>query len=106
MYCHFSIFLFSSNTCSTSVGGMNPQSTIDTVLAAMRRLAVGDVRDKLHALQAAQDALDAAKAILLAELQASEDFEIDGASTLNTWVRTQLRLNAGQATALVRNVNA
>ncbi|MCW2824029.1 MAG: endonuclease, partial [Aeromicrobium sp.] len=85
---------------------MNPQPTIDTVLAAMRRLEVGDVRDKLHALQEAQDAMDAAKAILLAELQASKDFEIDGASTLTTWVRTQLRLNAGQATALVRNVAA
>jgi hypothetical protein len=34
---------------------MNPQPTIDTVLAAMRRLEVGDVRDRLHALQEAQD---------------------------------------------------
>ncbi|MET1061592.1 MAG: HNH endonuclease, partial [Aeromicrobium sp.] len=69
---------------------MNPQSIIDTVLAALRRLEVGDVQDRLHALQEAQDAMDAAKAILLAELQASKDHEIDGASTLNTWVRTQL----------------
>ncbi|MCW2769162.1 MAG: endonuclease [Aeromicrobium sp.] len=61
---------------------MNPQPTIGTVLAAMRRLEVGDVRDKLHALQEAQDAMDAAKAICLAGLQACKDYEIDGASTL------------------------
>ncbi|MCW2826128.1 MAG: endonuclease, partial [Aeromicrobium sp.] len=85
---------------------MNPEPTIDAMRIAAQALTSGDVRSKLHAVQAAQDALDAAKAILLAELQASKDFEIDGASTLNTWVRTQLRLNAGQATALVRNVAA
>ncbi|MCW2788979.1 MAG: endonuclease, partial [Aeromicrobium sp.] len=73
---------------------------------AAQTLTMGDVRSKLHAVQTAQDALDAAKAILLAELQASKDYEIDGASTLNTWVRNQLRLNAGQATSVVRNVNA
>jgi hypothetical protein len=73
---------------------------------AAQTLMSGDVRSRLHTVQEAQDALDAAKAICLAELQASKDYEIDGASTVNTWVRTQLRLNAGQATALVRNVNA
>ncbi|MDX6231563.1 MAG: hypothetical protein QOH68_514 [Nocardioidaceae bacterium] len=73
---------------------------------AAHTLASGDVRDKLHAVQSAQDALDAAKAVLLAELEASKDFELDGASTLNTWVRNQLRMKPGQATALVRNVAA
>jgi hypothetical protein len=85
---------------------MNPIPTIDAMRTAARTLTVGDVRDKLHAVQAAQDALDAAKASLLAELDASKDFELDGASTLNAWVRNQLRMNAGQATALVRNVVA
>ncbi|MCW2771107.1 MAG: endonuclease, partial [Aeromicrobium sp.] len=85
---------------------MNPQPTIDAMRTAAQALTWGDVRSKLHAVQVAQDALDAVKAMLLAELQACKDYEIDGASTLNTWVRNQLRLNAGQATALVRNVNA
>jgi hypothetical protein len=61
---------------------MNPAPTIDAMRQAARTLTVGDVRDKLHAVQAAQDALDAAKASLLAELEASKDFELDGASTL------------------------
>jgi hypothetical protein len=71
---------------------------------AAHTLRSGDVRDKLHAVQAAQDALDAVKAMLLVELEASKDFELDGASTLNTWVRNQLRMNAGPANALVRGV--
>ncbi len=85
---------------------MDSGAVIDAMRTAAQTLRTGDVRDKLHAVQAAQDALDAAKAVLLADLQASKDFEIDGASTLNMWVRNQLRLNAGQATALVRNVAA
>jgi uncharacterized protein DUF222/HNH endonuclease len=85
---------------------MNPDPTIAAMRTAAQVLRSGDVRDQLHAVQAAQDALDAAKALLLGELGESKDFEIDGASTLNMWVRNQLRMNAGQATALVRNVAA
>lgn len=85
---------------------MDPARTIEAMREAARTLTVGDVRDKLHAVQRAQDALDAAKASLLAELETSNDFELDGASTLNAWVRTQLRMNAGQASALVKNVAA
>ncbi len=44
--------------------------------------------------------------MLLAKLDESKDFELDGASTLNAWVRNQLRMNAGQATTLVKNVAA
>jgi hypothetical protein len=77
---------------------------VDAMRTAARTLTTGDVRDKIHAVQAAQDALDATKAMLLAELEESKDFELDGASTLNAWVRNQLRMNSGQATALVRNV--
>jgi hypothetical protein len=50
--------------------------------------------------------MDAVKAVLLADLSASKDYEIDGAATLNAWVRNQLHLNAGQATQLVKNVAA
>ncbi|MCW2830994.1 MAG: endonuclease [Aeromicrobium sp.] len=85
---------------------MDPQPTIEAMRSAAQTLSSGDVREKLLAVQWAQDALDAAKAVLLAELQTSKEFELDGASTINTWVRNQLRMNAGQATALVRNVVA
>ncbi|NRQ50355.1 DUF222 domain-containing protein [Aeromicrobium stalagmiti] len=85
---------------------MNPQPTIEAMRTAALALSSGDVRESLHAVQAAQDALDAAKSMLLAELQASKEFELDGASTLNAWVRNQLRLKPGQASILVRNVQA
>ena len=84
--------------------GMNSGAVVDAMRTAARTLASGDVRDKIHALQAVQHAVDAAQAALLAELEASKDFELDGASTLNAWVRNQLRMNSGQATALVRGV--
>ena len=85
---------------------MNPAPTIDAMRTAAHTLTTGDVRSRILAVQAAQDALDAAKATLLAELESSKDYELDGASTLNAWVRNQLRMNAGQATALVKSVAA
>ncbi len=85
---------------------MDPQPTIEAMRTAAQTLVSGDTRSQLHAVQAAQDALDAQKAVLLAKLEASKDFELDGASTLNAWVRNQLRMNAGHATALVKNVAA
>lgn len=83
---------------------MNSGAVVETMRTAARTLASGDVRDKIHALQAVQHAIDAAQAALLAELEASKHYELDGASTLNEWVRNQLRMNSGQATALVRGV--
>jgi hypothetical protein len=85
---------------------MNPEPTIDAMRTAARTLTVGDVRSKLHAVQAAQDALDAAKSALLTDLEASKDFELDGAATLNAWVRNQLRMNSREASILVRNCRA
>lgn len=70
---------------------------------AATALTSGCARDRARAIQAAQDALDGAKAFALAEIEASKDYEIDGASTLGTWVRNELRLTQGQATTLVRN---
>ncbi|KAA1395216.1 HNH endonuclease [Aeromicrobium ginsengisoli] len=81
---------------------MNPQPTIDAMRTAAQTLRGGDVREQLHALQEAQHAIDAAQAVLLVELEASKDYELDGASTLNTWVRNQLRMNSGEANTLVR----
>ena len=85
---------------------MNPQPTIDVMRDTAQTLRVGDTRSKLRALQKLQDATDAAKAILLAELEMTKDYEIDGASTLGTWVRNELRLASGQANTLVRNLAA
>lgn len=85
---------------------MNPQLTIDVMRDTAQALRVGDTRSKLRALQKLQDATDAAKAALLAELDATKDYEIDGASTLGTWVRNELRLGSGQAKTLVRNLAA
>ena len=87
-------------------GGMDSELTIDAMRTAAQALRSGDARERARSIQVAQDALDAAKAVALSELQISRDHELDGASTLNAWVRNELRLNAGQATALVRNVAA
>uniref|UniRef100_UPI002FC7651B DUF222 domain-containing protein n=1 Tax=Aeromicrobium sp. TaxID=1871063 RepID=UPI002FC7651B len=83
---------------------MDPELTIDVMRIAAQTLRSGDTRSKLHALQAAEDAIHAQKSVLLAELDTSKDFELDGASTLNTWVRNELRMNSGAASTLVKNV--
>ncbi|MCW2750682.1 MAG: endonuclease [Aeromicrobium sp.] len=85
---------------------MNSTLTLDAMRIAARALKSCDVREKLRAVQAAQDALDGVKSALLVELDASKDFELDGASTLNAWVRTQLRMNTRQASILVKNATA
>lgn len=81
---------------------MKSGAVIDVMRTAAQTLHTGDVRDKIHALQDLHHAIDAPQAALLGELEASKDYELDGASTLNMWVRNQLRMNSGQATALVR----
>ena len=85
---------------------MDLSPTIDAMRTCAGVLKVGDVRDSLRALQAVQDAADAAKAVLLDELTTSRDFELDGCSSVSMWARTELRLNAGQATQLVKNCTA
>ena len=62
----------------------------------------GDPRAKLRAFQAAQDTLDAAKAEELAALQESKEYELDGASSITTWARTELRLDARETKQLIR----
>ena len=81
---------------------MNPEPTIEAMRTAARALVGGDPREQVRAIQTAQDALDAAKAEALTELEARKDYEIDGASTLNTWVRHELRMTAADAHTLVR----
>ncbi|MEJ7634384.1 DUF222 domain-containing protein [Aeromicrobium sp.] len=81
---------------------MDTELVIEAMRTTVRVLRTGDARDRVRAIQTAQDALDAAKAECLAELEVSRDYEIDGASTLNTWVRNELRLSAKDANALTR----
>ena len=80
---------------------MDSAPTIEALRVASRALDFGSDREAVKAFQAAQDALDAAKADRLASLQTSRDFELDGASTLSTWVRNELRLSAKEAAILV-----
>lgn len=80
---------------------MDTGPTIVTLRAAARALDSGTDREAVKAIQAAQDALDAAKATRLASLEVSRDFELDGASTLSTWVRNELRLSAKEAATLI-----
>jgi hypothetical protein len=76
--------------------------TIERLREAARALKSGDCRTKLRTIQAAQDALDAVKATELAALEESREFELDGASTITTWARTELRLDARETKKLVR----
>jgi hypothetical protein len=60
----------------------------------------------VKAIQAAQDALEVAKAQLLAEVETTRDYELDGASSIMTWARRELRLEAGQTKKLTRAASA
>ncbi|MGI9085154.1 MAG: DUF222 domain-containing protein [Aeromicrobium sp.] len=81
---------------------MDSGVTIERLRDAAWALKSGDSRTRLRAIQAAQDALDAAKAKALVELETSKDYELDGASTVTTWARNELRLDAGGVKKLIR----
>lgn len=81
---------------------MDSAPVIDAMRTAARALDSDDSRDRVRAIQRAQDALDAAKAVALADVHVSKDYELDGASTLTTWVRNELRMTAADAQTLVR----
>ena len=53
---------------------MNPAPTIDALRAIEQVLPIGDAGAQLRAVQALQDALDAEKAALLAELEATRAY--------------------------------
>jgi hypothetical protein len=80
---------------------MNPAPTIEAMRTASRALSSDDPRQIVRTAQALQDALDAVKADALARISESRVFELDGASTLSTWVRDELRLSAKDTAALV-----
>ena len=81
---------------------MDSATTIATLRTAARAMTTGSDSEAVRAIQAAQDALDAAKADRLARMEETRAYELDGASTLNTWVRNELRLGAKQAAILVK----
>ena len=81
---------------------MDSGETIERLRDAARALRSFDDRAALKAIQTAQDALDAAKAERLAALQESKAFELDGASTVTTWARNELRLDARETKTLLR----
>ena len=85
---------------------MDSRPTIERLRDAAKALKAGDCRITLRAIQTAQDALDAAKAEQLAALQESKDYELDGASSLTTWARNELRLDARHTKMLARAAGA
>ncbi len=81
---------------------MDSGATLQALQTAADALSSGDDLEAVRAFQAAQDALDTAKAARLASIELARSYELDGASSLNVWVRNQLRMSAKQATTLVR----
>jgi hypothetical protein len=81
---------------------MDSGVTIERLREVASALKSGDCRTRLRAIQAAQDALDAVKAHELAALLESKDYELDGASSVTTWARNELRLDARETKTLVR----
>jgi hypothetical protein len=85
---------------------MDSAPVVEAMRVAERALDVGDVGEKLRALRTVSDAVDGATSMLLAQLDATKAYEVDGAWTVGAWVRNQLRMNAGPASVLVRNATA
>jgi hypothetical protein len=83
-------------------GGTAAEAPIGVLRDTATALRAGDVRDSLRAVQRAQDVLNAVKADLLVQVDSQRLFELDGASTAKSWVRTALRLDGSQAAKLVR----
>lgn len=80
---------------------MNSGATIERLSEAARALKSGDDRAVLRAARAAQNALDAVMAEALHSLKTSDGFELDGASTVTTWARNELRMNAPDTNKLL-----
>jgi hypothetical protein len=59
--------------------------------------------DALRLLQGLQNAIDAEKVELVAEVAEHEDFKSEGCSSVKNWLRDQLHLDTGDASQLVRS---
>lgn len=81
---------------------MDSGRTLKALQEAADTLTSGDDLDAVRVFQAAQDALDTAKAARLASIELARSYELDGASSLNVWVRNELRMSAKHANILVK----
>lgn len=81
---------------------MDSGTTFRALQEAADALHAADDRDAVRVLQAAKAAIDTAIAARLSSMELSRSYELDGASSLNVWVRNQLRLSAKDATTIVR----
>lgn len=83
--------------------GMDAELTIEAMRTAAQALRSASDLDAVRAIQAAQDALDAAKCARIGAIRTSREFELEGASSVATWAKNELRLNAREAKALARS---
>jgi hypothetical protein len=81
---------------------MNSRLTIEAMRAAAYAIESASDLDAVRAIQAAQDALDAEKAARIGAIRVSRSFELEGASSVATWAKNELRLNAREAKAMER----
>ncbi len=82
---------------------MNRTPIVEALRQAACAVGVAPDADALRAIQTAQDALDGAKVAHLAGLAQSRGFEAEGASSVTSWVRLQLRISTRDASALARS---
>lgn len=84
-------------------GGMDTGLTIEAMRAAASAIRTASDLDAIRAIQTAQDALDAEKSARIGAIAMSREFELEGASSVATWAKNELRLNAREAKALARS---
>ncbi len=80
------------------------EPTIATLRDAARamRSVTTSTGDEIRALAAARHAIDAAMSERLAAMHAAKEHEADGASSISTWARRELRQDAGLTRQMVR----
>ena len=80
------------------------EPTIATLRDAARsmRSVTTSTGDEVRALAAARNAIDAALSERLAAMNATKEHEADGASSIGTWARRELRQDAGLTRQMVR----
>lgn len=82
---------------------MDTGLTIEAMRAAASAIRTASDLDAIRAIQTAQDALDAEKSARIGAIAMSREFELVGASSVATWAKNELRLNAREAKTLARS---
>lgn len=84
------------------------ESTIEAMrgAAGAMRSPVSSVHDEVRALKQARDAIDSAIASRLAEMEAARAHELENASSLTTWARRELRMEAAETHTYLRAARA